>query len=63
MFVKPLDGLLIRDPQTRLPLPKEGADVPDTGFWRRRLRDKSIEAAAAPAASDVKAEMPQPPEN
>ena len=59
MFVKPLDGLLIRDPRTRVPLPLEGAEVPEISFWLRRLRDKSIavskpEAASAPASPERK---------
>lgn len=39
MKVKPaVPGAIIRDPQTRLPLPAEGGEVPDNSFWRRRLR-------------------------
>lgn len=37
MKVKPQQGLVVRDPDTRQPLPPEGADVPDTTHWRRRL--------------------------
>jgi hypothetical protein len=37
--VKPTTkGAVIRDPHTKRPLPDDGADVPDTSFWRRRLR-------------------------
>lgn len=37
MKVKPKPGLLVRDPDTYQPLPREGAEVPDTPHWRRRL--------------------------
>lgn len=37
MRVKPKQGLLVRDPHTRQPLPPEGAEVPETAHWRRRL--------------------------
>lgn len=38
MKVKPaIPGAVIRDPQTRQPLPAEGGDVPESSFWIRRL--------------------------
>ena len=38
MRVKPADpNAVIRDPITKMPLPAEGADVPDNVFWQRRL--------------------------
>lgn len=38
MRVKPADPTaVIRDPITKLPLPAEGGDVPENGFWMRRL--------------------------
>jgi len=38
MRVKPTDpNAVIRDPITRMPLPPEGAEVPDNLFWQRRL--------------------------
>lgn len=43
MMVKPaVAGAMIRDPQTKLPLPAEGGEVPDNIFWRRRLRDGDV---------------------
>lgn len=43
MKVKPaVPGSIIRDPHTRRPLPDEGADVPETSFWHRRLRDGDV---------------------
>lgn len=42
-FVKPLKGLLVRMPVTMTPLPEGGAVVEWNTYWRRRLRDGSIE--------------------
>lgn len=42
MFVKPKDGLSVRDPVKGVALPVEGAEVPDSIFWRRRLRDGDV---------------------
>ncbi len=36
---------VIRDPHTRRQLPAEGADVPDTSYWHRRLRSGDVVAA------------------
>lgn len=39
MKVKPANpAAVIRDPHTLRALPPEGADVPETPFWFRRLR-------------------------
>jgi hypothetical protein len=55
MFVKPArPGLIVRDPQTRIPLPEEGREVDENDmFWQRRLRDGDVVLAQAP--------QPQPP--
>ncbi len=38
MKVKPvIPGAVIRDPDTRRPLPAEGGEVPESNFWVRRL--------------------------
>ncbi|MMZ47281.1 hypothetical protein D3C87_1974200 [compost metagenome] len=55
MLVKPKDGLSVRCPVKGVPLPAEGAEVPDNTFWHRRLNDgdvvlaKEDVAASAPA--------------
>ncbi len=37
MKVKPVDPkAVIRDPNTKLPLPAEGGEVPENNFWVRR---------------------------
>lgn len=43
MKVKPTrPGLLLRDPHTKRALPEEGGRVPDTSFWRRRIRSGEV---------------------
>ncbi|MCW5666479.1 MAG: DUF2635 domain-containing protein [Piscinibacter sp.] len=42
MHVKPADGLTVLDPETRQPLPAEGATVANTTYWARRLRDQDV---------------------
>lgn len=42
MFVKPRDGLSVRCPVKGVALPKNGAEVPDNTFWRRRLNDGDV---------------------
>jgi len=51
MFVKPKNGLSVRDPVKGSPLPADGADVPDTIFWRRRLRDGDVTTTDKPVTS------------
>jgi hypothetical protein len=48
LFVKPAEGLKVRDPDTRRHLPEEGAAVPRSTYWLRRLRDGDVVAASAP---------------
>lgn len=42
MFVKPKDGLSVCCPVRGEALPKEGAEVPDNTFWRRRMKDGDV---------------------
>lgn len=53
MFVKPKDGISVRDPVKGSPLPAEGAEVPDTIFWRRRLRDGDVSITEKPVTTPV----------
>lgn len=45
-FIKPLDGLLVRDPDSKQPLSKDGEWKPFVGragtYWLRRLIDKTV---------------------
>ena len=53
MFVKPAKGLVIRDPDLLDLLPATGREVPDSDYWRRRLRDGDVvEADATTELSD-----------
>lgn len=53
MFVKPNNGLSVRDPVKGTLLPDEGAEVPDNVFWHRRLRDEDVVIAEQPGAGGV----------
>ena len=51
IFVKPArDGLVIRKPDTRLPLGAAGELVEDSSYWRRRVNDNDIVIGAPPKA-------------
>ncbi|MEC5343660.1 DUF2635 domain-containing protein [Brenneria populi] len=43
MKVKPTAGRAVRDPVKGVLLPESGAEVGDSPFWRRRLRDGDVE--------------------
>ena len=53
MFVKPKDGLSVRCPIRGEPLPKEGGEVPDNIFWRRRLKDGDVSLAEKNGANNT----------
>ena len=53
MFVKPAHpDLLVANPEALPPMPRhlpvEGAEVPDTQYWRRRIADGDVILAPAP---------------
>jgi hypothetical protein len=52
--LKPRAGLLVPYPGTNKPLPAEGANVTDSTYWRRRLRDGDVEVVSSPSASNPK---------
>lgn len=58
LYVRPAEGLTIPDPATGAHLPAAGAGVDDCPYWRRRLREKSVELTdkEAIAAATAKAE-------
>ena len=39
--IKPLTGLIVRDPKTMQPLPEEGKAVELNSYWQRRIKDKT----------------------
>ena len=50
MYIKPLAGIVIPDPDRFDRLPAEGREVPASDFWLRRLRDGDVVISEAPAA-------------
>lgn len=50
LFVKPATGVAVVNPDTGLPIPPEGAWVPNNKYWRRRLSDGDAAEANPPAA-------------
>ncbi len=50
MFVVPESGRRVLDPATRQALPADGADVPRSTFWLRRLREGDVKEAASAAS-------------
>lgn len=42
MFIKPKEGLQIRDPEMKDFLPVDGREVSKTSYWVRRLRDGDV---------------------
>ncbi len=53
MFVVPESGRRVIDPDTRQALPADGADVPRSTYWLRRLREGDVNASARPRARAV----------
>lgn len=47
IFVKPKEGLKVRDPATKNHLPQAGAEVEQSPYWAKRIADKSVELAKA----------------
>jgi hypothetical protein len=54
--VYPVEGRLIRHPETGEIVPPEGLEVPRAGYWLRRILDGDLtETPAAPVPTPVKA--------
>lgn len=47
LYLKPAEGLVIPNPDTGLDLPKHGAAVTNSAYWRRLLRSKDVVATTA----------------
>jgi hypothetical protein len=61
MYVKPAEGLKVRDPVKKDHLPDGGREVSDLDlYWQRRLRDKDVVLADPPSANAVR-KTPAPP--
>jgi hypothetical protein len=54
MFVKPAEGVKVRDPRSKRHIPEGGVEVADTDiYWARRLRDGDVVATLAVAAAST----------
>ncbi len=53
MFVKPAPGKKVRDPISKLHLPEEGKEVPESNYWLRQLKAGDVVKASAPVVSSV----------
>jgi len=42
VYVKPVNGALVRNPKSMQILPEAGAYVEYNSFWRRRVKDGSV---------------------
>lgn len=58
IFIKPANGLKIRDPETKIHLPEEGAQVEKSPFWSRRIKSGDVlqVEALAPKKEEAKKE-------
>lgn len=50
-YLIPKPGLRMRDPQSLQLLPEEGAELPLTSYWRRRINDGDVSIGKPPRAS------------
>jgi hypothetical protein len=60
VYVKPAPGLLVRDDVSKVRLPAEGREVPETSYWVRRLRCGDVVLASPPAPPAPIAVSPDP---
>lgn len=51
MRIKPKEGLIVRNPVNGLIVPEKGLNVPNNSYWRRRVKDGSV---------DIMKESPNP---
>ncbi|KAF1041302.1 MAG: hypothetical protein GAK35_03392 [Herbaspirillum frisingense] len=56
MYIKPADGLIVRDPVTKQAIPAEGVEVGEFDlYWAARLRDGDVVRAEAPTQEQTAA--------
>lgn len=53
MRVRPAPGRTVFDPRAHVELPQDGADVPRSSFWLRRLRDGDVVRAETNKRTDL----------
>lgn len=54
-FYKPAEGRVVAGPGFAKGVPAEGAWIPRSGFWQRRIDDNDLVKATPPAAAKSKA--------
>lgn len=53
MRIRPADGLIVRHPETKTPIPAEGIEVSETSlFWNRRIRQGDVVVVDEPAEGE-----------
>ncbi len=57
IFIKPIEGVIVRNPKSKEILPKQGLTVDYNTYWRRRLKDGSV--VISKPEKIVKTERPQ----
>lgn len=50
MFIKPVEGRQVPDPETGRALPETGREVEQTAYWMRRIKDGDVTVEKRPAA-------------
>lgn len=45
LFIKPMPNMVVRDPVTFTRLSADGEEKPDNVYWRRRIKEGSVEIA------------------
>ena len=53
LFLKPAEGLLVKDPVTGAPLDPAGEEKPATTYWLRRLIDKDVSQPREECHDDI----------
>lgn len=53
MFIKPMPGVLVRDPVSKELLPPGGRNVEESGFWLRRIAEGAVEIVSPQLAPEV----------
>ncbi len=56
IFLVPRAGYIVRDPETKKPLPAEGMEVERSSYWVRRIQagDVSVVVVSKPRPARVK---------
>lgn len=58
VYLRPAEGLIVRDPATRAPLAAEGEWKPRSSYWDRRLLDGDVVETEPPVVPASKTNTP-----